>query len=505
MYWPLTSQINDFYQNQVLGPQLGTYYGYPIYKPNIANLYKELTPAQYASFLGLDESKNQTYTQNLNLVVNNADLLSLPAGSVGLAGVFQIGNQYWSNPVDPRVIAGDFYNLTGTSGVGTRGNWAMGTELRVPILSTLTADASARYDQYSNQGGGTQGKVTYKLGLEFRPIDTLLLRGNYGTAFRAPDMSYTFGGKSGFYSGGYTDYYRCAISQPNVPLTQCQYYGSTQVFGLHTGNKDLNFITAKSFGYGVVWSPTSDFNIKADYYNVSIANEVEIQSIDTLLKQESDCLLGQLPINSPTCVAAISQVQRSPANSAVPNQIQQVTVYPINIANERVSGIVASLNYKYDIGRFGDLQFGAQYNVALKHTQQQYPGDPVIDLLHNPYYSSEFKTIANATVTWNIDKVSATLFGTRYGATPNYTAQIYTNGYAAAGAGLVAPWMLYNGSVTYSFNDNMRLSGIVNNIKNSMPPKDPTWTAAPYYNEFNYNPYGRQFWLEFDVKFGGSK
>jgi outer membrane receptor protein involved in Fe transport len=318
-------------------------------------------------------------------------------------------------------------------------------------------------------------------------------------------MSYVFGGQSGFYQGGLTDYYRCAVTAPNTPLTQCQYYASQDIFADHYGNKNLQSITAKSVGYGVVWSPTSDFSVKADYYHIQIANEVELQSIDTLLKTESACRLGQLDPASPTCVAALSQVQRSPATSPVPYAIQGVTVFPINIANETVSGIIASANYKYDFGRYGNVALSASYNVTLKHIQQQYPGDPVIDLLRNPYYSSNFKSIGNASVTWNIDNFSTTLFGTRYGKTPNYIAQINTTGYAAPGAGTVAPWMIYNGSVTYNFTDNMRLSGIVNNIKNSMPPRDSTWTSSPYYNSFNYNPYGRQFWLEFDLKFGGSK
>ncbi len=64
--------------------------------------------------------------------------------------------------------------------------------------------------------------------------------------------------------------------------------------------------------------------------------------------------------------------------------------------------------------------------------------------------------------------------------------------------------MLYNASLSYSITDGMKISGIVNNIKNSMPPKDSTYTSGPYYNFVNYNPYGRQFWLEFDWKFGKS-
>ncbi|WP_163099797.1 TonB-dependent receptor domain-containing protein, partial [Acinetobacter baumannii] len=52
---------------------------------------------------------------------------------------------------------------------------------------------AGRYDQY-RYSGHTIGKATWSGGLEWRPIDTLLVRGSYGTAFRAPDLHYVFAG-----------------------------------------------------------------------------------------------------------------------------------------------------------------------------------------------------------------------------------------------------------------------------------------------------------------------
>jgi outer membrane receptor protein involved in Fe transport len=214
-------------------------------------------------------------------------------------------------------------------------------------------------------------------------------------------------------------------------------------------------------------------------------------------------------------VAAISQVQRSAATSGpAAYQIQQVTVLPINVANENVDGILASLHYRYDMGHWGALGFQAQYNVLLNHKFQQYPFDPTIDYLRNPYYSSEFKNIGNASLTWDIDKFSSTLFFTRYGRTPNYYAQVNLSGYATpcstAGdgytscAGTVGPWMIYNASVSYDITDDMRISGIVNNLQDKKPPYDSTYVGAPYFNIFNYNNYGRSYWIEFDWRFGRS-
>lgn len=501
--WPLQAAIDSFFEQQFLGPKQGTTSGYPIYTPNVANLYKPLTPAQYASFQGLIQSQSSTDTQHLNLQVTNLDLFSLPAGSVGIAGILQVGNQYWDNPAQPELINGDFFGRTGTAGQGGRSNYAVGAELSVPILRTLTTNLSARYDDYSNDGGGGDSKFTYKLGLEYRPIESLLFRGNYATAFRAPDMSYAFGGKSGFYTSA-NDYYRCAVVEPTKPIDACTYSG-VNVFGQHQGNRGLQSVTAKSFGYGVVWSPDNNFSIRADYYNIKIANEVQLQSVDQLLKDESACRLGQLDIHSPTCVGAIAQVNRNPGSAGIPYLLNSVLVLPINVANEHVAGIVAGLNYKFETSRFGQFMVDANYNVTLKHTFQQYPFDPVIDYLRDPFNSTEFKTIFGASLGWNLGRWSATVRGTRYGATPNYIAQTNTTRYATPGAGTLAPWILYNGSVGFKFNDAAALTFVVNNISNSPPPRDNTYSALPFYNTGDYNVYGRSYFLEFDYHFGGSK
>ena len=499
----LGAKVDAFFESQFLGPKLGTYYGYPIYAPDYTQFYKSITPAQYQSFTGVISTKSETYTQNANLVLTNTSLFDLPAGPVGVAGVLQAGNSYWSLPADPRLVAGDFWGITGSSGAGKRDNYAGALEFKVPIFSMLTADLSGRYDHYKNLGGGSDSKATYKLGLEFRPISTLLFRGNYATAFRAPDLGYAFIGPSGFYSSA-TDYYRCAVLEPNVTIENCT-YNSVQYKGTQLGNANLKSITAKSYGFGVVWSPTASLDFKADYYHINIDNEVSYQSVDQLMKDDAACLLGQLDINSPTCQAAISQVQRAPGTGPLPYNLLGITVKPINISKEMVAGIVASGNYRYDAGRWGDFGFGAQYNVTLKHTYQQYPGDPDIDLLRNPYYSSEFKSILSGNITWAVGNWTTTLYGIRYGATPNYTAQGNTTGYAARGAGTVAPWMVYNGSIEYRLTPDAKVSLLVNNIRNTMPPRDKTWVGWPYYNVFNYNAYGRAFWVELNVHFGGGK
>jgi outer membrane receptor protein involved in Fe transport len=503
---PLAEPVEDFFRNMFLGPKLGTYYGYSVYRPDFSKFLKPITPADYRSFTGLIDESGHTYTQNVNLQVTNASLFHLPAGDVGMAVVLQGGNQYWSNPGDPRVIAGDYWGWTGTSGEGKRNNYAAAVEFNVPIFSMLTADVSARYDRYKNVDAGSDSKPTYKLGLEFRPFDSLLLRANYATAFRAPGMASVFQGPSGSY-GSVTDYYKCEKYEPTTSLSDCT-WDSAQFRAYREGNHNLKSITAHSWGYGVVWSPTDKLTLKADYYDITIKDEISQINIDTLMRTEADCRLGKLDPVSPTCVDAFERIKRSAPNAANPllsENLQTITSGPINVSNERVKGIVASAAYKVDAGRFGDFTFNGNYNVTLDHFYQQYPNDPSHDLLHEPTWSSEFKSIFTGSVTWDIGKWTTTLSGTRFGSTPNFAAQVYgweggTGVHEAAGT--LPPWMVYNASVKYQVTPGISARLTIDNLKNSMPPADTTWVGWPYYNQFNYNPWGRSIWLSLDVHFG---
>jgi outer membrane receptor protein involved in Fe transport len=304
-----------------------------------------------------------------------------------------------------------------------------------------------------------------------------------------------------------TDYYKCEKYEPTTSLADCT-WDSAQFRAYREGNHNLKSITAHSWGYGVVWSPTDKLTLKADYYDITIKDEISQINIDTLMRTEADCRLGKLDPVSPTCVDAFERIKRSAPNAANPllsENLQTITSGPINVSNERVKGIVASAAYKVDAGRFGDFTFNANYNVTLDHFYQQYPNDPSHDLLHEPTWSSEFKSIFTGSVTWDIGKWTTTLSGTRFGSTPNFAAQVYgweggTGVHEAAGT--LPPWMVYNASVKYQVTPGISARLTIDNLKNSMPPADTTWGGWQYYNQFNYNPWGRSIWWSLDVHFG---
>ncbi|HTD29073.1 MAG TPA: TonB-dependent receptor, partial [Xanthomonadaceae bacterium] len=357
--WPLNAPLIKYY----LGNQQGTDpYGYglgvPAYTPNLQHFYTPLTPAQFLAFSDYIKSQSVSWTQNATAVVTNPDLFQLPSGPVGIAGVVQYGDQAFNNPVDPRVQAGDFVGQFGTSGAGARDHMAIGSELRVPVFKQLVADASVRYDDYKTDFR-EDSKPTYKMGLEYRPWDSLLLRATYATAFRAPDMEYLFAKDSGL-EESVTDWYQCRSTPPTTPIDQCPNSWGEYVFALNSGSNALKSVTSQSFGYGLVFSPTDRFNLKLDYQHIVIDNEIQPLDSNALLFTEANCRIGMTPggqsvdVNSPTCLDAIARVVRYPANypvTAVANQIEEVLVGPVNIASESLDGIQSSADYKFDIGR----------------------------------------------------------------------------------------------------------------------------------------------------------
>jgi outer membrane receptor protein involved in Fe transport len=502
--WPLVGPMEDFFRNQFMGPQLGTYYGYPVYAPDKDAMYQALTPEQFRSFSGNIHNVSRTWTQNVNLQVVNGNLFEMPAGPVGMATVLQAGNQFWDNPIDPRVSGGDFFGINGTSGRGKRNSQALGVEFSIPLLKELTADLALRYDAYQNVDAGSDSDLTYKLGLEFRPTDSLLFRGNYATAFRAPDMGYIFTGGNGFFSNQ-TDFYKCEIDPAN-----CALYTGASVEGNQVGNPDLKSITADSFGFGFVWSPSANLDLHADYYNVNIENEVVPQSVAQTLFDENECRQGRLDISSGRCQDALSRVVRTapnPGNPLLSENVDLVIVKGINIATENVSGITAGADWRLDTEGAGQFRFGLDYNLTLKHKSKTTPDSATVDFFGNGQaLTAEFKSIVTGDIGWDIGRWSANLHGIRYGSLPNYARQFSTtvNGVEP---GLVRPWMLYNLSVDYNLTQNSTLSVIVNNLRNSRPPEDKSYDgsqgfAPPFYNIFAYNGYGRSFWLEYKIDFG---
>ena len=494
-YLAFSDAITNFFA-PIFGPNLGPdgYYGQPTYSPNYAAFYQPITPAQYASFTGYASSYSRTQETLARGQITNSALFDLPGGKAGIAVVLEGGPQGWDYGPDPRFLNGGTYLYTATAGSGHRSRTAATMELKLPVLKTVTVDLSDRYDDYRVSGQDVT-KNTYTIGVEWRPLDELLLRGRYGTSFKAPTLSDEFQGLSGFFQT-VTDYYYCSITAQ--PISGCQ-QANEGIFGTTSGNTHLKPITAKNWSVGAVWTPFSQLSFKLDYLHWAISNEVQQQDSDQLLRINSACLLGQLPIDSPTCVQAIAAVTRDANGLAT-----QISTPKLNVASENLGVVVFGFSYSVKTEHAGQFRVEGEYSDILKHSELRFAGDSQINLLDSPFYSTEFKTKANLSVSWGLDKFEASTYIERYGKTPNYLAQQTVDGYAADGGGDVGTWTLVNLSARYELSHDLMLLANVNNVFNTQPPIDRSQVGIDNqpFSIFNYNNYGRSYFVGVNYKFG---
>lgn len=485
----IASAANKFFLGDSLGIDPDSGLAIFAVGENADRLYKPLTPAEYDQIAQHAVYEPRSRTDNLSASITNSALFELPAGPVGFAAVVEAGNQGYELNPDPLALIPYYVGLIDSDGKGDRDHWGAGYEVRAPLLSNLEFSTAGRYDHYEFAGKGF-GKFTYNAGLEYRPISTVLLRAAYGTGFRAPDLHYVFSGPGNTHPSG-TDYFRCATEEPDEDIGDCS-YSDEGIVAYRNGNRDLQPETSKSFNGGVVWQATRNLTLSLDYFRVELSDQVRDMSIDTILRDEASCRLGDADPASPTCVDAIARVQRQ-TTGPLAGSLIGVFTNPINIAQETTSGFDVAARLRVPTERIGEFNVSLAYTYVDDHTFQQYPGDPTIDKLafDSGYYIPRDK--GTASVSWALDKLTATIQGQYLGKLPNYDEDAYISD----------SWM-FNASAQYDLTDHVRLSMTVNNLFDEGPVKDPTYSAYPYYDISWFDSVGRSYYFQLTYKFGGA-
>ena len=497
----LASAINDYF----LGPQLGTRVvggvTYPVYQLNQGRYYSALTPEQFAALNTNVKTEADSYVNQASFVVSG-DLFELPAGPLSFAAVAEASQQEYDLTADPRILpdytgADRPYNLTGTGGGGERDRYALGVEFSIPIFETFKASIAGRFDKYDDVTDVDDAK-TWNAGLEWRPVDSLLVRGSYSTSFRAPDMHYVFAERSGSFSAVF-DTRRCLESGRTA--AQCPTTDTTinyTSFGVRQGTTGLKEETGDSWTAGVVWDVMEGLSISADYYEIELEDVVADITTAYILDGEAGCITGLTRNRQPFTLGApgsafcndmLSRVSRLSA-PGTPNdgQITEIRRGPINRAYQSVAGIDATADYRLDTDRLGDFRFQLAYSHTLEQKQAQFAGDPIIDY-RDDLGNFDFRSRIRATGTWAKDDWQAALFMLRYGSLPNWQE-----------TGRIAPYFIWNASVGKQITEDLQVNFYVNNIFDKTHPKDDGFNSYPYFWRA-FSPIGREIALELQYKF----
>jgi len=491
--WPqiVAEAANELF----LGPQLGVDEdsGLAIFDADPARLYTPLTRAEYDSIAAYTTYHPESRNDYVSFTLTNGSLFNLPAGGVGFAANFEAGNQAYELNPDPLALEYYYFSWKDQDGHGSRNHVSGGVEFQVPLHEKLQAHAAGRYDNY-HFAGNDVGEFTYNLGLEFRPTDSLLLRGYYGTGFRAPDLHYVFAGAGQVESSG-NDYFYCRTEEPEEDIGDCS-LADVHFVSVREGNRDLEPETSKSWGAGVVWA-NDTLRVSLDYFNVKLEDQVVNLRIDNLLQDEADCRIGEtsagspVDIDSPTCQQAIARVQRYADDDPIaPGEIFRVHVNPINIANESTDGLDFAFRWNVPIGD-SSLTFNGSYTYVMDHDAQQYAGDPVIDQFDVDSGVVIPRDIATLSATFDRGPFSATLFSKFLGELQNYDEEA-----------LIDSSILLNASASYEFGDALVARVTIDNLTDEDPVRDPTHNGYPYYDAEWFDSVGRSVYLTVEYHFG---
>jgi outer membrane receptor protein involved in Fe transport len=235
----------------------------------------------------------------------------------------------------------------------------------VPIMPGMDAAGAIRYTAYSTSGGVN----TWKMGLNYAPIDDVRFRFTYSHDIRAPNLGELFAGGlarsntvivPGFVGG--------------VATNQSVNFVQNQV-----GNPDVTPEAANSLGAGVVLSPSfiSDLVMSIDYYNITVKHQIGVISAQDVVN-----LCYQLNVASycPNIKSTGS------INDLTTYSISTIDLKPINFSSTKTEGIDFDITYTVPLEKlnwFGEIPGLARIHALATHYMSLVTNDglnPITDV-----------------------------------------------------------------------------------------------------------------------------
>ena len=381
----------------------------PIAPPNWFN-GPNMFSSDQVKYLTFDNTDVNTTEERFSYANINGSLFNLPAGPLRAAfGVEHRNEEAGDNP-DQLVQSAFAPNASAPTHGGYNVSSVYG-ELQIPVLKnapfakSLNLSPSARYDKYDTFGDAR----TWKMGVEWAPVDDIRMRGSYATGFRAPSTSELFAGNGisdisasgdpcdsraiGFNGnnnaglGPLTPGSTCAAALTALGFNPATFQSPTnnqvanQLQVLQGGNPKLSPEKSKQYGLGVVLTPrfTPGLSLAADYYHIRIDNTVLTGGIAIATSVDA-VLLG---CYGPAATGGQSQ--------AACNLIQR----------NRVTGAITqinSLNANFGTARVSGIDYDLVYDTARAHLNLPFPGNLVFELQMEEQYVNT-QTNADGTTT----------------------------------------------------------------------------------------------------------
>jgi iron complex outermembrane receptor protein len=350
-------------------------------------------------------------------------------------------------------------------------------EVSVPIAKSFEANLAVRYDHYSDFGGTTNPKLT----LRWQPAKSVVLRGSYGTGFRAPTLSDLFQPQSDG-AEDFSDPVRCPVTGAD---NDC-----SVVITRIGGNSSLQPETSQQLNAGVVYEPLAGLSTSVDYYWVRVRNVINTVPLDAIFGAGYASFAPRYVVRKPPDVQYPD----------LPGEIAYVVQYQTNVGTITTSGIDVNLQWRSPAMPCGRIALSVNGTYVLDYAQSGFVSDQVPNAVGaRGVFEAIIRYRQYAQASWTQGPWSATLANTLQ---TGYTEPCLEGDVSGCATRRVGSYSIWDFQARFTGLRNATLALGVRNLLNTPPPVTNQTTTFQYGIDPAYaDPRGRMFYGSFQYAF----
>ena len=369
-------------------------------------------------------------------------------------------------------------------------------ELNIPFLRNFEAQLAARYDRYSDFGSTVNPKVA----LRWTPTKDLLVRGSFGTGFRAPTITDLFLPPAAGFTDERSDPVRCPGGVPIGdfvnPDTEC----ATSIRNRYGGNPALQPEKSHQWSFGAIFEPSAGISLGADYWTIRRRNTITTLSNDVVFNgyalTDPVGAGGRFVRNARLPGGGCAGDVDVPTPPDVPCAIDYVLNLQENVGKYNVTGADVSATWRAPAQSWGRITFRLEGTYIFQYRYQTQAEGPYSDNANRS--TSDNGAIQRwrhyATFNWRSGPWGATL------------AQNFILGYADEDNGIsprrVGSWESWDLQGTWEGWKGLGVTLGVRNVFDRDPPTSrQTQTFQVGYDPHDYDPRGRTYYLSLRYAF----
>lgn len=387
-----------------------------------------------------------------------------------------------------------FSGSTPSAAIVKRGQRTIGAafaELNMPIAGGrnggtrdpgLSLSLAGRYERYPDFGSTANPKI----GVAWRPAPALQLHGSWGTSFRAPALT------------DLKDPFRVSVTQlPNAAGA------FAPVLLLSGGNPALRPETARTWNVGMILTPPPipSLRIEANVFRTRFSQRIGqpvLQDVLTALTNPEVASFIE-PISPASSAADLARVKTL---LALPGTLGAgifpdtaytaiVDARSVNTSTLTVSGLDTTMQLARPVGA-GQLDLGLSATWLFSYSRQLTPSARQIERLDRLGFPTSLR--ANATVSYTLGPVSATIIGRYVGSYTDDTTRP---------ARPIRDWFTTDATIVFA-PERGRLAGLsLSLIAENLFNRDPPFvdqSSGLGFDGANASPFGRTVALQLNVR-----